>query len=92
MFGRPDVAVRNIAFSDTTGERSSEILVVNLLLFKNGTLLMTDIWNLSFSVSLFFSLCKEVHITFVCCIPYSSMSHIPNFISSSDQDFNCISR
>lgn len=52
-----------IAFSDTTGERGSEILVVNLSLFKNRTLLMTDIWKISI-----FSLCKEVHLSSVCCL------------------------
>lgn len=30
VFGRPDVAVGGSAFSEAIGERSSEILVVNL--------------------------------------------------------------
>lgn len=83
------MAVGGFVFPDTTEGHSSEMLVVNLSLCKNGTLLMTDIWNLCiFS----FSLSEKVHITFLCCIPNSGVSHIPNFISSSGKVFNCMSK
>lgn len=73
VFGRPDVAVGDITFSDTTGERSSEILVVNLLLFKNRTLLMTDIWDLSFSVYFFPSARK--YISFLSVVFLTPICH-----------------